>query len=57
MQQSRHTGLPGATTLCTEASSTAALGWGHMATGAAGKEGRVDEAKFQARHFTSVLSQ
>ena len=51
MEQSRYTGLPGATTLCTEAYSTAALGSGHMATGAAGKEERVGEAKIQARHF------
>lgn len=51
MEQSRQTGLPGATSLCTEASSTAALGSGHMAAGAAGKEERVGEANTQARHF------
>jgi len=51
MEQSRQTGLPGATILCTEASSTAALGSSHMAAGATGKEERVGEANTQARHF------
>lgn len=50
-EQSRNTGWPGATTLCTETYSTVALGLGHMATGAARKEGRAGEAKNSSQAF------